>query len=135
MSPDRYADRRLRTLQAAEAAGSPILVSPGPDLAYLTGVHATSARTLDDALSAGADPTLVIPTLERPLAESAAGAPGLTMLDWRDGHDDPYGIVAAMLGPGRYAVTDQTWASHLLSLERAAPARLVATSGPSPAGR
>ena len=37
-----------------------------------------------------------------------------------------------MLGPGRYAVTDRTWASHLLSLERVAPDRsfVAASRGP-----
>ena len=125
MSEDRYADRRLRTLEAAEAAGlGGILVSPGPDLAYLTAYTPPPLERLTLlVLSAGADPTLVVPALERPLAESAAGAPGLTMLDWRDGRHDPYGMVAAMLVSGRYAVTDRTWASHLLSLERAAPGR------------
>ena len=130
MSADRYADRRLRTLVAVEAAGlGGILVSPGPDLAYLTAYTPPPLERLTLlALSTGADPTLVIPTLERPLAESAAGAPGLTMLDWRDGRDDPYAIVAGMLGPGRYAVTDRTWASHLLALERAAPDRFFVTA-------
>jgi len=125
VSEDRYADRRLRTLEAAEAAGlGGILVSPGPDLAYLTAYTPPPLERLTLlVLSAGADPTLVVPALERPLAESAAGAPGLTMLDWRDGRHDPYGMVAAMLVSGRYAVTDRTWASHLLSLERAAPGR------------
>ena len=125
MSEPPYAERRVRALEAAEAAGlSGILVSPGPDLTYLT-AHAPPPleRLTLLVLVAGAEPTLVVPTLERPLAESAAGAPGLSMLDWRDGRDDPYGVVAAMLGPGRYAVSDRTWASHLLSLERAAPGR------------
>jgi Xaa-Pro aminopeptidase len=123
VSEDRYAERRLRTLEAAEAAGlGGILVSPGPDLAYLTAYTPPPLERLTLlVLSAGADPTLVVPTLERPLAESAAGAPGLTMRDWRDGRDDPYAIVAGMLGLGRYAVTDRTWASHLLALGRAAP--------------
>jgi len=125
VSADRYADRRLRTLEAAKAAGlGGILVSPGPDLAYLTAYTPPPLERLTVlVLTAGADPALVIPTLERPLAESAAGAPGLTMLEWRDGRDDPYGIVAAMLGSERYAVTDRTWASHLLSIERATPGR------------
>ena len=125
MSEARYADRRLRALEAAEAAGlGGILVSPGPDLAYLTAYAPPPLERLTLlVLSAGADPRLVVPTLERPLAESAAGAPGLTMLDWQDGRDDPYGVVAAMLGPGSYAVSDRTWASHLLSLQRAAPGR------------
>ncbi len=125
MSADRYAERRLRSLEAAGAAGlGGILVAPGPDLTYLTAYTPPPLERLTLlVLSTGADPTLVMPTLERPLAESAAGAPGLTMLDWRDGRDDPYGIVAAMLGSGRYAVTDRTWASHLLALQRAAPDR------------
>jgi Xaa-Pro aminopeptidase len=125
VSADRYADRRVRALEAAEAGGlGGILVSPGPDLAYLTAYTPPPLERLTLlVLSARADPTLVVPTLERPLAESAAGAQGLTMLDWRDGRDDPYAIVAAMLGAGRYAVTDRTSASHLLSLQRAAPDR------------
>jgi Xaa-Pro aminopeptidase len=131
VSADRYADRRLRALEAAEAAGlGGILVSPGPDLTYLTAYTPPPLERLTLlVLSTGADPTLVMPTLERPLAESAAGAPGLTMLDWRDGRDDPYRIVAAMLGSGRYAVTDRTWASHLLALERAAPDRSFVATG------
>jgi Xaa-Pro aminopeptidase len=125
VSQDRYAQRRIRALETSEAAGlGGILVSPGPDLAYLTAYTPPPLERLTLlVLSAGADPTLVVPTLERPLAESAAGASGLTMLDWRDGHDDPYEVVAAMLGPGRYAVSDRTWASHLLSLQRAVPGR------------
>jgi len=125
VSADRYAERRLRTLEAAETAGlGGILVAAGPDLTYLTAYTPPPLERLTLlVLSTGADPTLVMPTLERPLAESAAGAPGLTMLDWRDGGDDPYGIVAAMLGSRRYAVTDRTWASHLLALQRAAPGR------------
>jgi D-alanyl-D-alanine dipeptidase len=43
---------------------------------------------------------------------------GVEILDWRDG-EDPYRLVAGVLGAGRYAVTDQTWASHLLALEDA----------------
>ena len=34
-----------------------------------------------------------------------------------------------MLGPGRYAVTDRTWASHLLALERVAPDRSFVAAG------
>lgn len=125
MRADRYDARRGATLEAAEAAGlAGVLVSPGPDLAYLTGYAPPPLERLTLlVLTASVDPTLVVPTLERPRAESAAGVAGLTMLDWRDGRDDPYSIVTKMLGPGRYAVTDRTWASHLLSLERAAPGR------------
>jgi len=131
VTTDRYAERRLRTLEAAEAAGlAGILVSPGPDLAYLTAYTPPPLERLTLlVLSAEADPTLVVPTLERPLAESATGAPDLTVREWRDGRDDPYAIVAGLLGPGRYAVADRTWASHLLALERAAVDRVFVAAG------
>lgn len=126
MKADRYSVRRGRALEAVEAQGfAGILVSPGPDLAYLTGYAPLPLERLTLlVLTPGTDPTLVVPTLERPLAERVVGAPGLlTLRDWRDGTDDPYAIVAGMLGPGRFAVTDRTWASHLLALERVAPDR------------
>ena len=131
MSADRFAERRRRALEAAEATGlAGILVSPGPDLAYLMAYAPLPLERLTLlVLSTGTDPTLVVPTLERPLAERAAGAPGLTLRDWRDGSDDPYAFVAGMLGSGRYAVTDRTWASHLLALERAGPERSFVAAG------
>ena len=126
MKADRYSVRRGRALEAAEAAGlAGLLVSPGPDLAYLTAYRPPPLERLTLlVLTPSIDPTLVVPTLERPLAERVPGALGLlTVRDWRDSTDDPYAIVAGMLGPGRYAVTDRTWASHLLALERVAPDR------------
>jgi Xaa-Pro aminopeptidase len=123
---DGYSVRRGRALEAAQAAGlAGLLVSPGPDLAYLTAYRPPPLERLTLlVLTPSIDPTLVVPTLERPLAERVAGALGLlTVRDWRDSTDDPYAMVAGMLGPGRYAVTDRTWASHLLALERVAPDR------------
>ena len=125
MNAERYAERRRRATEAFEDAGlAGLLVSPGPDLAYLTG-HAPMPleRLTLLVLVTGRDPVFVVPTLERPLAASAVGASGLEVLDWRDGADDPYELVAGLLGPGRYAVTDRTWASHLLALEDAATGR------------
>jgi Xaa-Pro aminopeptidase len=131
VSSDRYAERRRRALELAEAAGlAGILVSPGPDLAYLMAYSPLPLERLTLlVLSASTHPTLMVPTLERPLAEQAGGAALLTLRDWRDGRDDPYEIVAAMLAPGRYAITDRTWASHLIALERAAPGRSFVAAG------
>jgi Xaa-Pro aminopeptidase len=128
---DRYAVRRGRALEAAEAEGlAGILVSPGPDLAYLTGYTPLPLERLTLlVLSGGTDPTLVVPTLERPSAERTAGVALLKLRDWRDGRDDPYAIVAGMLAPGRYAISDRTWASHLLALERSAPDRSFVAAG------
>src|SRR4029453_17148411 len=72
---DRYAIRRGRALEAADAAGlAGILVSPGPGLAYLTGYTPLPLERLTLlVLSGGTDPTLVVPTLEGPPAGGAAG--------------------------------------------------------------
>jgi Xaa-Pro aminopeptidase len=52
-----------------------LLVAPGPDLVYLTG-HAPPPleRLTMLVMPADGDPVLVVPALERPLAESAQGA-------------------------------------------------------------
>jgi Xaa-Pro aminopeptidase len=131
VNEERFAERRRRAIEAAEAAElAGLLVSPGPDLAYLTGHTPIPLERLTLLLlTVLRDPTLVVPTLERPLAETAAGAVGLEIVDWRDGTDDPYELVAQVLGSGRYAVTDQTWASHLLALEHATADCLFVAAG------
>jgi Xaa-Pro aminopeptidase len=130
VNAERFADRRRQVTEAiedAELAG--LLVSPGPDLTYLTGHTPPPLERLTLLiLPVGKDPVLVVPTLERPLAESSPGSPGLDILGWRDG-EDPYGLVARVLSAGRYAVTDQTWASHLLELDMATADCLLVAAG------
>lgn len=130
MNAQRYAERRRRALRGVEQAGlAGLLVSPGADMAYLA-AHAPPPleRLTLLVLASGRDPVLVVPTLERGLAEAAGGAQGLEIADWRDG-EDPYERVARFLGTGRYAVSDQTWAAHLLELERAAPDCVFVAAG------
>jgi Xaa-Pro aminopeptidase len=119
-----FVSRIARCGQAAAAEGlTGVLVTPGPDLLYLTGyapVAITERLTLL-VVSASSDPVLIVPTLERPDAEDAPGARGLTLVDWRDG-DDPFAAAARLLDPqGRYAVSDSAWAMHLLGLQHLAP--------------
>ena len=130
MNAETFAERRRRAGDAAEAAGlAGLLVSPGPDLAYLTGHTPPPLERLTMLLLVtGREPILVVPALERLLAEHAPGAAGLEMLDWRDG-EDPYRHVARALPAGRYAVTDQTWASHLLELDHATADCLFVAAG------
>ncbi len=121
MSAGPYAERRARATDAAGVAGlAGLLVAPGPDLAYLVGHEPPPLERLTLLILAAArEPVLVVPALEAPAAESAPGIEGIELVGWRDGGDDPYAIVARLLRPGRYALGDQTWAVHLLGLERA----------------
>ncbi len=122
MSAGRFDERRARAAAGLEATGlSGLLVAPGPDLVYLTGHEPPPLERLTLlVLRPASEAVLIVPELERPAAETAPGIPGVTLEGWRDGRD-PYEMAAAHLGPGRYAVTDQTWAAHLLELQRAAP--------------
>ena len=130
MSADRYAERRARTLEAAEAAElAGLLVTPGSDFVYLTGHAAEPYERLTLLiLAVGREPVLVVPTLERPLAEAAAGVAGVEIVDWRD-DQDAHEVAARILRSGRYAISDQTWTSHLLELERATADCLFVSAG------
>jgi Xaa-Pro aminopeptidase len=125
--PFTTADYRARMERAAEAAGraglAGLLVTPGPDLVHLTGYAPTALteRLTVLVLTPGRDPVLVVPALEAPDAEAATGAPALTLRPWTDA-DDPYATTAPLLEPaGRYAVSDNAWALHLLGLRDALP--------------
>lgn len=120
-------DYRHRMQRAAEDAAAEgldgLLVTPGPDLVWLTGYQPTAIteRLTLLVLRGDADPQLLVPMLERPDVESAAGADALTISDWRDG-SDPYESAAALLrAEGAYAVSDSAWAMHLLGLQRRLP--------------
>jgi len=122
---DDYAARMSRVVQDALAAGlNGVIVAPGPDLVWLTGYQPTAIteRLTMLVLAAGEEPTLVVPALERPDAESAEGAGALSMIDWTDG-TDPYPLAAGLLPPdGRFGISDSAWAMHLLGLQHALPA-------------
>ncbi|MBT3149983.1 aminopeptidase P family protein [Streptomyces sp. CHD11] len=121
---DDYKARRERAARQAAGAGlAGLLVAPGPDLLWLTGYTPTAVteRPTLLVLAAGRDPVLVVPALEAPDAERALGASALTLRDWTDGKD-PYAATAALLGTdGRFGISDNTWAMHLLGLQQALP--------------
>ncbi|MFF3314135.1 aminopeptidase P family protein [Streptomyces sp. NPDC003035] len=126
-APFTAEDYRARMARAAEAAADAglagILVAPGPDLVYLTGYQPTAITERLTALvvAAGREPVLVVPTLEAPDAEKAPGAPALTLRDWTDG-TDPYDVTAPLLDTrGRFGVSDNAWAMHLLGLQKKLP--------------
>ncbi|MFJ9124605.1 aminopeptidase P family protein [Streptomyces sp. NPDC102340] len=122
-----YKARMDRAAQSAADAGlAGVLVAPGPDLVWLTGYHvpADTERLTLLVLAADQEPTLVVPTLEAPDAAKAAGADAMTLRDWTDGKD-PYDVTAPLLrsvgGPGRFGVSDNAWAMHLLGLQKTLP--------------
>jgi D-alanyl-D-alanine dipeptidase len=118
-----YAARMHRTAHAAAEAGlDGVLIAPGPDLLWLTGYRPVETERLTLlVLRAGQDPVLVVPTLEAPDAAGAAGGPALTLRDWTDGQD-PYEAAGALLEPaGRFGISDNAWAMHLLGLRRRLP--------------
>lgn len=121
---DDYRTRMERAARAAADAGfAGLLVAPGPDLVWLTGYTppAVTERLTLLVLVPGHDPVLVVPTLEAPDAAQAPGAPALTLRDWTDGKD-PYAVTAALLdGSAGFAISDNTWALHLLGLQRTLP--------------
>src|SRR5215470_2155695 len=114
-------DRAAR--QAADAGLTGLLVTPGPDLAYLTGYApiAVTERITMLVLPAHGAPAMIVPAIERPGAEVAPAAEAVTLSDWHDGAD-AYAATAALLDPnGRYAVSDAAWAMHVLGLQAALP--------------
>ncbi|MEU1199315.1 aminopeptidase P family protein [Streptomyces sp. NPDC005813] len=125
-APFAAGDYEARMRRAAEAAADAgldgVLVAPGPDLVWLTGYRPVETERLTLlVLRPGQDPVLVVPTLEAPDAAKAPGAPALTLRDWTDGKD-PYEATAPLLGhEGRFGVSDNGWALHLLGLQQRLP--------------
>jgi Xaa-Pro aminopeptidase len=121
-----YPAERLRL--AADATGAAgldaLLLTPGPDLRYVTGYDAQQLERLTClALPAGGDPFLVVPRLELPAAQaSPAGAFGLEMIPW-DETEDPYQLVVRRLGPvSSVGLADRMWAMMVLRFQAVLPA-------------
>jgi Xaa-Pro aminopeptidase len=128
-----------RLALAAEAAGQAglgaLLLTPGPDLRYVTGYDANQLERLTClAIPADAPAFLVVPRLELPAAQaSPAGGLGLEIIPW-DETDDPYALVAGRLSapeasPGAPAqaglsaagLSDRMWALMVLRFRDALP--------------
>jgi len=124
-------ERRRRVAAAAEAQGiDVVLVTPGPDLRYLTGYDATPLERLTCLLlPATGDPLLVVPVLERPAALDSPAAE-LDLLAW-DETDDPVDLCARHLGPGirAMAVDDRMWAEKVLRFRDALPGATQVAAG------
>jgi Xaa-Pro aminopeptidase len=123
-SPD-VRSRLDRAQAATRAAGiDALLVSPGPDLFYLTGYSAVPLERLTClVLPAEGDPRLVAPALERAAAmASPLGDLGVEIVTWAE-TDDPYALTASLLPPAvsTVGVDDHMWAAKVLSLRSSMP--------------
>lgn len=119
-----FAARLERAAQLAREAGlAGVLATPGPDLLYLTGYTPVviAERITMLVVRADAKPAMIVPRFERPDADQAPGAGGVTLTDWADGSDQ-YAAAAKLLQPdGRYAISDAAWAMHVLGLQDRLP--------------
>jgi Xaa-Pro aminopeptidase len=114
----------LAAAAAARAGIGVLLLTPGPDLRYLTGYDTHQSERLTClAVPADGPPFLVTPRLEmRSVLASPAGALGLDIIGW-DETDDPYAMVADRVGrPETAGLTDQMWAMAVLRFRDVLPA-------------
>jgi Xaa-Pro aminopeptidase len=118
------ADRLMRAQAAAQEAGvDALLISPGPDLRYLTGYDAIPLERLTClVLPAEGAARVVVPRLERLAAlASPIGALGLEVVSWQE-TEDPYAMVAGLLpASGNFALDNHMWAEKVLALRDAMP--------------
>ena len=131
--PDRLDRAAAATRDVGLAA---LLLSPGPDLRYLTGYDAHQLERLTclvvpaagpaGGMAAAARPFLVVPRLELPAAlASPADGLGLEIIPW-DETDDPYALLAGRLITeadvvGPVGLSDRMWALMVLRFRDAMP--------------
>ncbi|WP_233526126.1 M24 family metallopeptidase [Actinomadura spongiicola] len=126
MTTELYPRERLGQVRdaAAKAGLDAVLLTPGPDLRYVTGYDAKQLERLTClVVPTGGEAFLVVPRLEVPAAQaSPAGALGVELVPW-DETDDPYALVAARLprGLATVGVADRMWAVMALRFRAALP--------------
>jgi Xaa-Pro aminopeptidase len=119
-SPDRVSHAQK---SAADAGLDALLVTPGPDLRWLTGYDALPLERLTClVVPAAAGPFLVAPRLEVPavLASPVSGL-DVEVVGWGE-TDDPYALIAARLpGARRVALANRMWAEQVFRVRAALP--------------
>jgi Xaa-Pro aminopeptidase len=114
---------------AAEVGVDAVLVTPGPDMRYLTGYDAVPLERLTCLIvTDGGGAHLVVPRLEL-LAAEASPAGHLPMHPWTE-TDDPYDLVASLLPDASVVALDNhMWAEKVLRLRRAMPDSVQTLAG------
>lgn len=119
-SPDRVSHAQKA---AAEAGLDALLVTPGPDLRWLTGYDALPLERLTClVVPAAGEPFLVAPRLEVPaVLASPVRDLDVEVVGWGE-TDDPYAVIAARLpGARRVALANRMWAEQVLRVATALP--------------
>ena len=109
--------------RAVESGLDGLIISPGPDLVWLTGYQpsAITERLTLLFLVPGLPPALLVPALERRDVEAAPGAACLEIIDWLDA-TNPYQLATMLLRPnGRFGISDSAWSVHLLEMHGESP--------------
>jgi Xaa-Pro aminopeptidase len=104
-----------------------LLLSHGADLPWLTGYRAMPLERLTMlVLRAEGEPVLVVPTLEAPRVAAAGDL--FALAPWDDAQDPIELVLSILGGPGaapgrglRMAVSDRSWATTVLALQRRLP--------------
>src|SRR5215472_1206320 len=122
---DLYPAGRLESaaVAAGQAGLDALLLTPGPDLRYLTGYDTHQSERLTCLAVPAAGPAfLVVPRLELASAQaSPAAGMDLEFVVW-DETDDPYRVVAQRLGAvGTVGLAGQMWAMMVLRFRDAMP--------------
>jgi Xaa-Pro aminopeptidase len=124
------AARLTRVADAVRGRGlSALLLTPGPDLRYVTGYDAPQLERLTClVVPAAADPFLVVPRLELKAAlASPAGGLGVEIAAW-DENEDAFAMIRQRLagsgwpgGAATLGLSDRMWALHALRFADAFP--------------
>jgi Xaa-Pro aminopeptidase len=119
-SPDRVSHAQKA---AAEAGLDALLVTPGPDLRWLTGYDALPLERLTClVVPAAGEPFLVAPGLEVPaVLASPVKDLDVEVVGWAE-TEDPYAVISARLpGARRVALANRMWAEQVLRVREALP--------------
>ena len=119
-SPDRVSRAQKA---AAEAGIDALLVTPGPDLRWLTGYDALPLERLTCLVLPADGPAFMLaPGLEVPaVLASPVRHLDVEVVGWGE-TDDPYAVIAARLGsPARVALANRMWAEQVLQMRAALP--------------
>ncbi|MEV0612191.1 Xaa-Pro peptidase family protein [Nonomuraea sp. NPDC050404] len=124
-SSDLYPVSRLAAVQEAtgKAGLDALLLTPGPDLRYVSGYDAKAMERLTClVVPASGEAYMMVPRLELPAAQaSPASRLGLEFVAW-DETDDPYAIAARRLGKvARVGLADRMWAMYSLRFREVLP--------------